>query len=245
MRSDILRTTWVGLTIAITLWPASARADFQVSGFLGAAHTQSSTIDLSIPNTQVRLFDAEYRGESFRSPQWYAVRGTWIPRAHRWLGIEGEWIHAKVYAEVDSNVRAQGTLRGVPIDAVVPLSSVVKRLSMSHGLNFILANVSARRGFGPADANGVHRLVGVVRAGIGPTMPHAESHIGDVTQEQYESGGLGTQVGGGVELALWRRIGALGEYKFTWASPEIDVPGGHAKIPSRTHHVAFGIAYRF
>ena len=233
------------LGMLVALHPAPAGAEWTVSGLLGAAHTQTSTIDLSVPSTQVRLFDVEYRGESFRSPQWYAVRGTWISRSHRWLGIEGEWIHAKVYAEVDSDVRVQGTLRGVPIDGVVPLSSVVKRLSMSHGLNFILANVAARRGLGRADANGVHRLVGVLRAGVGPTLPHAESHIDNATQEQYESGGIGTQVGGGVELVVWRQIEAIGEYKFTRASPEIDVPGGHAKIPSSTHHVAFGIAYRF
>jgi hypothetical protein len=245
MRSDVSRTTCLVLLIVVTLWPARARADVQVTGLLGAAHTQTSTIDLSIPSTQVRLFDVTYRGESFRSPQWYALRGTWTSKAHRWLGIEGEWIHAKVFAEVDSAVRAQGTLRGVPIDATVPLSSVVKRLSMSHGLNFILANVAVRRGFGPADANGAPRVVGIVRAGAGPTLPHAESHIDNLTQEQYERGGLGTQVGGGIELAVWQRITAVGEYKFTWASPEIDVPGGRAKIPSRTHHLAFGISYRF
>src|SRR5512138_3631489 len=158
MRSNFSRSRLV-LLIAIALWPARAWADVQVTGLLGAAHTQSSTIDLAVPATQLRLFDVTYRGESFQSPQWYAVRGAWTPRTHRWLGIEGEWIHAKVFAEVENSVRAQGTLRGVPIDATVPLSSVVKRLSMSHGLNFILANVALRHGFGPADTNGVHRVL--------------------------------------------------------------------------------------
>jgi|SRR5215510_8282084 len=245
MRFEKCQAVLVAFVVA--LWPATARADWHVSGFLGVAHTLTSTMDLTLPaqGTQLQLVDVEYRGESFRSPQYYGVRGTWIPRGHRWMGIEGEWIHAKVYTQVDRDVRVQGTLRGVPIDAVVPLSSIVNRVSMSHGLNFILANFSVRKGIGPTDASGAHRIVAVARAGAGPTMPHAESQIDDVYFEQYEGGGLGVQVGGGAEFSLWRGIGALAEYKFTSASPEIEVAGGEAKIPSRTHHLAFGIQYSF
>jgi opacity protein-like surface antigen len=241
--------TWgarIALAAAVVLLvPSAARADWMLSGFLGAAKTLSSTIDLSLPaqGTQLQLEGAEYRGESFQSPQYYGVRLT--RTIGPWLGIEGEFIHAKVFAEVDRDVRATGTRHGAAFAADVRLSSVVQRLSMSHGLNFILVNVAARHGFGPTDASGAHRLVGVVRAGAGPTMPHAESHIDDVTMEQYEGGGLGVQVGGGIEIAIGHGVGALGEYKFTAASPQIDVPGGTATIPSRTHHVVFGVRVQF
>ena len=238
---------YVLIVVAVVLWPAQARADWILSGLLGQAHTQSSTIGLTLsgPATQLDLADAEYRGESFRSPQYYALRGAWISKAHPWLGIEGEWIHAKVYAEVDGDVHARGTLRGAPIDATVPLSSIVQRLSMSHGLNFILANVALRHGLGAEGPAGTHRIIAVVRAGAGPTMPHAESQIGGVYVEQYESGGLGVQAGGGLEFSLWRGVGAVAEYKFTTAAPVIEVSGGEAKIPSRTHHFAFGLKYDF
>jgi opacity protein-like surface antigen len=231
--------------VVAVLSPSAARADWMLSGFLGGAKTQSSSIDLSLPaqGTQLQLGGVEYRGESFHSPQYYGVRLT--RTVGPWLGIEGEFIHAKVFAEVDRDVHATGTRYGAPISADVRLSSVVQRLSMSHGLNFILVNVAARRGFGPANASGAHRIVGVVRAGAGPTMPHAESHLDNETMEQYEGGGLGVQVGGGVELALGHGVGALGEYKFTEASPEIDVAGGTAKIPSRTHHFVFGVLFKF
>lgn len=246
-----LDVVWVRpfvLTLSVALlWPAPARADWIVEGLLGVAHTQSSTIDLTLPSqgTQLVVANVAYRGESFRSPQYYSVRGTWVPPAHRWMGIEGEWIHAKVYAQVDNTVHAQGMLRGAPIDAAIPLSSIVDRVSMSHGLNFVLANFSVRHGFGPSDAHGAHRIVAVARAGAGPTVPHAESHIDNEYFEQYESGGPGVQVGGGVEILLWRGVGAVSEYKYTWASPEIEVAGGQAKIPSRTHHFAFGLQYHF
>jgi opacity protein-like surface antigen len=245
MPSDRTWAARVALAVVIALFsPSAARADWMLSGFLGAAKTQSSTIDLSlVGGTQLQLEGAEYRGESFQSPQYYGVRLT--RTVGPWLGIEGEFIHAKVFAEVDRDVRATGTRFGVPFAADVRLSSVVQRLSMSHGLNFILVNVAARHGFGPTASGGAHRMVGVLRAGAGPTMPHAESHIGEVTMEQYEGGGLGVQVGGGIEVLLGHGVGALGEYKFTAASPEIDVPGGTATIPSRTHHVVFGVLVKF
>lgn len=236
------------LGFVVVFWPAAAHADWIVGAFGGVAHTLSSTMDLTLPaqGTQVTLGNVDYRGESFRSPQYFGLRGTWIPGGLRWLGIEGEYIHAKVYAEVDRDVHAQGTLRGVAMDATVPLSSIVDRVSMSHGLNFFFANVTARHGLGGVDSRGDHRVVGVVRAGAGPTLPHAESHIDNVYFEQYEGGGLGVQVGGGIELSLWHGLGALAEYKFTWASPEIEVAGGgEAKIPARTHHFAFGVQYAF
>ena len=116
---------------------------------------------------------------------------------------------------------------------------------MSHGLNFIFANVALRQELGPVDSQGTHRFVVVARAGAGPTVPHAESAVEHVNRDQYQAGGLGTQVAGGLEATVWRRLAVLGEYKFTWTSPELDVAGGQATVPARSHHVVAGLAYRF
>ena len=248
MPSNGIRAAGVILTLAGTvLWPGDARADWIFAALLGHAQTLGSTVVLDLPSqaTRLEISDVDYRGESFRSPQYYIVRASWIPDAHRWLGIEGEWIHAKVYAEVDHVVHMQGTLRGEPVDVSLPLSSLVQRLAMSHGLNFILANLTVRRGLGRVDAQGAHRVVAVVRGGAGPTRPHAESDVNHVPRAQYENGGLGAQLGGGLELSLWRGLGILGEYKFTWATPEIEVAGGRATVPARSHHIAFGLQYGF
>jgi hypothetical protein len=227
--------------------PAAARADWMVGAFLGHAWTLSSTVTLALPaqQTSVELSGVEYRGESFRSPQYYGLRGAWIPSARRWISIEGEWIHAKVFSETSRSVHAQGTLRGVPIDADITMRSFVQRLAMSHGMNFLLANVALRREVGPVDAQGARRLVAIVRAGAGPMLPHAESTIDQIGRDQYETGGLGMQVGGGLEFSIWKGLGALGEYKFTRAKPEIDVSGGQATIPATSHHLVFGVSYGF
>lgn len=227
--------------------PARARADWVATGFLGHPWTRSSTVVLTLPDRQtaIEIAGVEYRGESLKSPQYYGYRMTWIPDTHRWMGLEAEVIHAKVFAQAGRVVHIRGTLRGAAVDASLPLSSIVQRLAMSHGLNFILANVALRREFGGIDSQGTRRYVAVVRAGAGPTIAHAESTIDHVNRDQYESGGLGAQTAGSVEVAVWRGLAVLGEYKFTWATPRIDVAGGQATVPARSQHLVGGLAYRF
>jgi len=227
--------------------PSSACADWVAGAFLGHAWTRPSTVALALPDRQtaVEIDGVEYRGESFASPQYYGYRITWIPDTRRWMGIEVEVIHAKVFAQADRVVRIRGTLRGAAVDASLPLSSSVQRLAMSHGLNFIFANVALRRELGPVDAQGTRRFVAVVRAGAGPTVPHAESTVDHVNREQYETGGLGVQAAAGLEVTVWRGLGVLGEYKFTGATPQIEVAGGQATVPVRSHHLVGGLAYHF
>lgn len=235
------------LTLIAGSWSApEADAEWIVGAYLGNLWTQTSKVSLTLPaqQTQVDIADVQYRGESFDSPQYYGYRVTWIPAAHRWLGIEGELIHAKVFAETSAAVHVQGRLRGLAVDTSLPLSSVVQRLAMSHGLNFVFVNLAMRRTLN-RPAPGGRGIVGVLRVGVGPTVPHAESTIDGVDQEQYQSGGVGAQVTGGLEIGLWRSLGLQGEYKYTWASPEIDVVGGTATVPSRSHHVVAGLTWRF
>jgi hypothetical protein len=233
-----------GLVLGI---PADASADWIVAGFTGHPWTMSSTATVSIPErkTEIDLIDLHYRSESFKTPPYYGYRLTWIPAGHPGIGIEAEFIHAKVFAETERLVRVRGTLDGAAIDQPIQLSSVVQNLAMSHGLNFVFANLALRHGIGEADSRGNHRLTTVLRAGAGPTVPHAESTIEGVAREQYESGGIGVQAGAAIEAALGAGLRGFAEYKFTWASPHIDVAGGEATIPARSNHLAAGLAYKF
>ena len=225
---------------------STARADWVAAAFLGQAHTLSSTARVDVPDRRTHLeIDADYRGESFRSPQYYGYRVTWVPNRHRWLGIEGEYIHAKVLTETGRTVPVRGMLEGVSIQGTLRVADAVQRLAMTHGLNFLLANVAVRRELGAAGGSGAPRLALAARAGVGPTIPHAESTVLNAMRDQYEGGGIGAQVGAGFDVLIWRRLGAIGEYKFTWARPELEVAGGTAEIPARTHQLAFGVSYRF
>ena len=227
--------------------PSIAQADWVAAAYFGHAWTRSSTVTLAMPDRQtaVEIGGVDYRGESFRSPQYYGYRISWIPETHSWVGVEAEVIHAKVFAEGDRLVRFKGTLNGADIDAAMPLSSVVQRLAMSHGLNFIFANVVLRRELGPVDAAGTPRFAIVARVGAGPTVPHAETTVENVNRDQYEGGGLGVQVAGGFEAMVWKRLAILAEYKFTSATPDLELDGGTITVPARSHHVVGGLAYRF
>lgn len=244
MRRGLIATALSGLVVCL---PVRADADWLASAFLGHAWTPSSTVTLTLPDRQtaVDIGGVEYRGESLRSPQYYGYRVTWIPDAHSWIGVEAEVVHAKVFAEGDRLVRFTGTLNGNQIDATLPLSSVVQRLAMSHGLNFIFANIALRRELGPVDATGTRRFVIAARVGAGPTVPHAETTVDNVNRDQYESGGLGVQIAGGFEATVWRRLAILGEYKFTRATPQLELDGGTITVPVSSHHFVGGLVYRF
>ena len=233
-----------GVLLAV---PSPARADWMLSAYLGGVWTQPSTARLDQPaqRTSLEFIDLHYRSESSRPRQYYGYRIGWIPRSRRWMAIEGEHVHSKVFAETGDIRRLRGTLGGVPIDVSQKVSLIAEDLSMSHGLNFIFGNFVIRREFGAELGSGRRRATAAVRVGAGPTIPHAESTIGGVTRGQYEYGGIGAQVGGGIEVAVWRGLLVLGEYKFTGTEARISVDSGEAAIPARSHHVVGGVAFRF
>jgi hypothetical protein len=76
-------------------------------------------------------------------------------------------------------------------------------------------------------------------------MPHAEVTMGEENVDRYEGGGVGGQIGVGIQFTIWRQIGLTGDYKFTWATPVIAIPGGEAEIPSRSQHLTTGFVYTF
>lgn len=218
-----------------------------LSAYLGNVWTRPSTVHLEQParHTSLEFLDLDYRSESFQLPPYYGYRIGWLPRSRPWLAIEAEFVHAKVYAETGNPGHVRGTLNGTPIDRTQQVSLIVKDLSMSHGLNFVFGNLVIRREFGAELGAGRRRAAAAVRVGAGPTIPHGESTIAGVRREQYEHGGIGAQVAGGIEVALWRGLHVLGEYKFTGTEARISVDGGEAVIPARSHHAVAGVAVRF
>ena len=220
--------------------PADARADWGVTAFLGNVWTRSNVVHVVIPEarTDLQIEPVQYGDESFRSPVYYGGRVSWTPPAVRHIAVEAEFIHMKMLAEVDRSARVHGLWRGVILDEVMPVGTVVQRLAMSHGLNFILANVAYR-------SSAHQRLVATVRTGVGATVPHVETTFDGFSHDHYAGGGLGAQAAGGVEAGLRSHVYAVAEYKFTWASPTIAAASGTATVPARSHHLVGGVAYRF
>jgi hypothetical protein len=53
------------------------------------------------------------------------------------------------------------------------------------------------------------------------------------------------QLGGGVELSVWRKLHWMGEYKYTRADEQVNVYSGSATTLLQSHHVVTGPVIEF
>jgi lipid A oxidase len=216
---------------------APALAEWTAAAYLGGAWTHDSFLRLDRPQagTSLRLDGVTFEGRSFQSPVYYGYRLGYF--WNRRFGVEAEFVHMKVYARTERTVNARGTLRGSPVDGSIRMSEAVSRFSVSHGANFLLGNFVVRQP--------MHRLTLTGRFGLGPSIPHPETEVDGVFQEQYEVGWPAVQAAAGVEIRLWRRLYWLAEYKFTRSRENVRIPGGTAETLLRSHHGVSGIGIRF
>ena len=228
------------MAAAVFLWlviAGTALAEWSAAGYLGGAWTHDSFLHIDRPQaaTSLRLDGVSFEGRSFESPIYYGYRlgYFWTRR----FGLEAEFIHMKVYARTERTVKAHGTLRGSPVDGSIRMGEFVRRFSVSHGANFLLGNFVIRQPAG--------RLTLAARFGLGPSIPHPETELDGVFQQQYELGWPAVQAAAGVEFPLWRGLFWLGEYKLTRSRENVRIPGGTAETLLRSHHVVSGIGIRF
>jgi len=221
----------------VSVLPADAQ--WYVAGYLGANHTMPATVTVDQPSlgTSLDFADVTFVARPFTSPQYYGLRGGRLFGEQRRWGIEFEWLHPKVYAEVEQAVHVTGRTAGVAIDTTTRMDTFVQHYAMSHGMNFALINLVGRM---PLGAGARVALMG--RAGAGPMLPHAETTIGGRSREQYERAGVGFQVAGGVDVRLVGKLSAIADYKFGHARPEIDVVDGTGQMTANVHQMAFGLA---
>lgn len=232
------------LLVSVLIAPG-VRAEWSVAGYLGGAHTQASSLRLHQPGlgTDLTFKQVEFSGESLQSPLYYGVRGGYF--LYRHFGLEAEFIHLKVFADAARATRVQGTLRGAPIAATIPINSVVQRFSISHGLNLLFANAIVRQDLLRRHGEKLGRLLLAARFGAGVTIPHGESTIENISQEQYQVGRPAWQLAGGAEFGIWRGLHLLGEYKFTRTNERVDVHAGTVETPLNSHHIIAGVSWHF
>lgn len=223
---------------------APAWADWRVAAFLGSASTLTSPVRLVQPASRVDLtFEpVTWDDESFAQPPYYGYRiSCALPFARR-VSIEAEFIHLKMYADTGASVEVRGTEQGMPVRRTEPIGRTIERLSISHGLNFVLVNAVYRQPVGPFASD---RLALTARAGLGPTVPHGESTVRGESLDHYEPGALGWQISAGIEVRVAGGLHALMDYKYTRTTQTIGVAGGTIGTLARAHHVVFGVQYAF
>jgi hypothetical protein len=221
--------------------PAPVSAEWTLGVFIGVCRTPDTSLTLrqADRSTEVTLDPVHYDSGSFDSPLYYGYRVGFFPRA-RWFGVEGEYIHLKVFADTSRPTHVTGTLDGRPIDETRPFGSVIERFSISHGVNALFVNAVFRRQ-AAASAPTPARWSITGRVGAGPSIPHPESTIGGIDFEHYEWGALALQAAGGAEVHVAGPLSVMGEYKLTRTKQDVTVAGGSAQTTLVTHHLAFGV----
>jgi hypothetical protein len=210
----------VVVALGTCLSPADARADWLLSIYAGAAATSSNTVEITpASESTASLGDLEYEGRSFASPIYYGYRIGWTPGAGH-LGIEAEFTHAKAIA------------------TRVPDSDLTA-FQLSHGLNFVLGNVSYRTSPGCGG-----RCALIARGGAGVTVPHVEATFRGRDTSSYQFAGFGAQVGAGVELKLMPHVHAIADARLTYARVHADLAGAKLSALFTSGHLDFGIAWR-
>ena len=180
----------------------------------------------------------QFDARPFHAAPYYGVRVTRFFSQARTLGIEFELLHNKVYARTGDTVRVRGTTAGMPIDALVPMDSLVQRYNQSHGLSFLLANLAWRRPLGHPGS----RVAILLRTGVGPVVSGRDIVMPGLNVQGYEISGLGGQAAAGLTTRIAGRISAMAEYKFTYARPEISLTGGgRSRMTAASHHLAVGL----
>ncbi len=244
---------WVGAVVRsivtvgtmLLVWPRTVSAQWYVAGYLGTNHTMPASVSIEQPSigTSLEFSDVTFNARPFQSPQYYGLRvGCLFGERRRW-GVEFEWVHPKLYADTSRTVQVAGRSGGAVVDTTIAMDAFVQRYAMSHGMNFALVNLLTRVPIAHASRGLPSRIALTARAGAGLMLPHAESTVGGQSREQYERGGFGFQLAGGIDLRLVGRLSATLDYKFGHARPEITIVDGTARTSANVHQVAFGLAF--
>jgi hypothetical protein len=146
-----------------------------------------------------------------------------------------------------NDFRLSGVRGGAPVDARVPIDSVVQAFSISHGVNYLTLDVLARARLLRDPARRPHGALHLYAGlGAGPVIGHPENRIeGRGNRERYEYAGLGAVGLAGARVWVTRGVGLFVEYRFTAADLEVGAALGEARVDERTHHVIGGVGFGF
>jgi lipid A oxidase len=223
MRSAVLGILFVSAFVAGV--PAPASAQWYAGVYMGANTTRPADVTVKGDGYDITFPNVSFEAKSFTSPQYYGWRvGRFFDEGRR-FGMEVELIHLKVIAKPEE------------------LGPAVTRYQMTHGLNFLVVNLTNRIPLGRS-AYGEPRAALVARGGAGVTLPHAETTILGESLEQYEYAGLGAHAALGLDVRLKGRLSLVSEYKLTYARPTITTAhNGTGRTTSLSHHLAVGFAF--
>jgi lipid A oxidase len=234
----------VGLVLAGLPGAAAAEPFFDL--FTGASDTSRADVHVkqSKAGNDFTIHSLSFGDKSFEDPPYYGLRLGYFFEAVPWLGVSLEFFHFKILGETSEPRDISGTRAGAPISTTARVDSVVQRFNITHGVNYLMADVMVRHGLWkePEDypAGRVQLYAG---AGVGPVIAHAETTIEGVKREPgYEVGGVGVQGFAGVRVLVFKYLGLFAEGKITHSSLTVGVArGGEARLDETSRHIVVGL----
>ena len=228
--------------------PGTISAEWFASGYLGAASTPDSDVELSLPGgTHLTFNDVTWDDESFSGPIYYGLRtGYWFESRPN-LGVALDFTHAKMMCYSNQLVQVSGTRQGAPIAGQERLGDTFDELSFSHGHNLLTLNGMYRwMELGRSGRDFLNRLQPYVLAGLGVAYPHVEVAVAGSDTYEYQAAGIAAQAGGGLDVDITRWLSVFAEYRLSYAEIDADLAGGGSlQTEPWTHHFMSGVTFSF
>lgn len=229
------------------LVPLEAKAELEISGYLGKADTPSADVKLAEPGgTDLTFHDVSWDDDSFGTAPYYGIRGTWWFERHPNWGLAVDFTHAKMLAHLNDTVSVTGTRAGTPVAGPERLGDTFDVLEFSDGHNLLTVN-GLRRWFfeGAPDGTFLSRLQPYVGVGAGLAIPHVEVTTVSGRTFEFQVTGFAAQGLAGLSYEVFKNVSIFTEYKLSWADLDSDLaPGGTLQVRPWTHHLVFGASYR-
>lgn len=234
----------LGVLVAMVTWSRPASAETTVLLYLGTSFTYDSTVRLQFPGgTDLRYEGVPWASRSFQLPIYYGLRITHHFNASPGVGVALDFVHDKAYADTERPLRVTGTRAGQPVAGTEPLGTSLQSFNMSHGVNYLTLNGLYRWNTCP-ESGCTGRVQPYAGLGLGVAIPHVEAILGEQSVYRYQLRAPVLQALGGVSWPFASYFGVFGEYRFSHAFFDVDIPGGTLGTTLSTHHLVAGPVFR-
>jgi hypothetical protein len=237
------------LSTGLLSFCSAARAEWVLSIYTGTSHTRASDLRIRQPGSgsDATFQSVHWAPRPFEDAPYYGLRISYFPARARHLGGSFELTHYKMYARTERILPVRGLWNGAPVNESAAMSTRVRNLQISHGVNLIGVNANYRWVPAPDADGGAQRWRPHIGAGLVGYGPHAEGSINGISSSgDYQLAGWGAQVFAGTEYWLSRHVSLLIEGKFDAGRLDIDLePHARAETSVNTLHALGGVAWHF
>ncbi|OLQ94439.1 hypothetical protein BIY21_08975 [Vibrio ponticus] len=200
----------IALLLLMTNTVAAYASDWTISIGTGVAYSQSERLVIKMNDGEdILLGDVSFDTKPFQSPPYYLIKiGRFMQESD--MGFEFEFIHHKVYADLDSDPHPQ-----------------VTRLKVTDGYNLVYFNF-------------IDQIAPkwIARLGVGGVIVHPDVIIdGKRTHGGYDLSGYSAQVAIEREMFALEHVAFSVEAKLTYSDASVAIAQGSFDLKNKALHL--------